>query len=148
MRRCSGDAPYASNALDAIHLACAQGALPGNACVECGQPTEDRILCHVICERSFRKRSLVNDTAEESFAAYLTGLIVPFVGLVRLVRSGLRTRVEVEQFGRDTSIEIALCLCGYCRPSVGRLRRLASRIPEYQQLLAEYPRARVRLEAE
>jgi len=153
LRRSSGDAPYATNALDAIHLAYGQGALPGNACVECGQATNDQIHCHVICERSFRKRSVVSDAEEENLAAYLTGVILPFVGLFRAVRFGLRTRVEVEKLGRDTSIEIAFCLCSYCKASVGRLSRralrgLASRVPEYQQLFAEYPRARVKLTAE
>lgn len=150
LRRSSGDAPYATNSLDAIRLAYAHGALPGNACAECGQPTKEQIHCHVICERSFRKRSVVNDTEDESLAAHLVGVILPFVGLFMLVRSGLRTRVEAEKLGRDTSIDIALCLCSYCRASVGRLsgrrlRRLASRVPEYRQLFEEYPRARIRL---
>jgi hypothetical protein len=152
LRRDSGDDPYSTNAMDAIRLAYAGRALPGNACVECGLPTDDHIRCHVTCERSLRKWSLVNDTAEESLVAFLAGVILPFVHLVKLVRSGFRTRVKVEQFGRDTSIEIVFCLCGYCRASGGwlgqrRLRRLASRIPEYKRLFTEYPLAQVRITA-
>jgi hypothetical protein len=154
LRRMSGDDPYATNALDAIRLAYDQGRLPGHACVECGQPTHEQIHCHVTCERSFRRRSLVSNVEQDSFPTFVAGLLIPLVGALRGLYVASNTRLKVEQFGRDTSIEIAFCLCGYCRAFAGRLsrprrlRRLASRVPEYRQLFAEYPRARVRLTAQ
>ena len=150
LRQDSGEAPYTTNALELIRSRLSDETLPGSECIVCRAAATEVIYCRVICERSSKKRSIVSDAEEQSLARYLAGFFIPFLSLARFIRVLSATRVETEKLGRDTSIEIAFCICQPCRRSTGRLsarklRQLATEIPEYRQLFEEFPNANIRL---
>lgn len=143
LRRQSGQDAYTTNAVESVHKAIGEGDLPGPNCIQCQATPDYLIRCRVVCERSFAKNSTSEDEAH--FGAFFLGI---FGRLFSPLWIKTREQVSVTH-GRDTVVEPSFRLCRSCQASAGNLRRkrtlrrLLRLVPQYAQLLHEYPQAKL-----
>ena len=148
LRRAAGQDPYVTNAVEKINKMLAQGELPpGPNCMVCHSPAPATFTCEVVCEQSWVVRRGRGQGPSNPLLAGLALMFTPFWLRLMLDR---READEPETRGRDVTVRVPLRLCGACRRSLGGLRRsraikrLLRQVPVYEELLEEYPWAKVR----
>jgi hypothetical protein len=139
LRRSAGQSKYNLGITDRIRQQVADGALPAeDACARCGVQTSDALQLLVECERTW--------TAGGGFwKHFLLFLLAPFWiwGLLR------RDYNNPEVFGRENVVNLPLRMCRTCQITVRQtgsnaaIIALLQEVPLYQELLREYPQAKV-----
>lgn len=146
LRQLAGQDAYTTNAVEAIRKHLNLGEHPaGNDCLLCGAQNCKRHAFVAICESSYTKGT---DSAASNDIPSLLGKLLFLTAAPRLLSIFLfrkNQQTEVQQFGRDTSVEITLPLCDSCT-SAGlgpknstAARSLMRKVALYDQLLAEFP---------
>jgi len=141
LRRAAGRDEYITNAVEVVRKALSTGELPSASCIQCHCTTNRVVQCKVVCESTATKRTTFGDDGD---------LVSAFGRLFSPIWITKKT-VVTEIHGRDTIVEPVFCLCEACQESVGNLRRqktlyrLLRMVPQYEQLLQEYPKAKISL---
>jgi hypothetical protein len=145
LRKLAGQDPYITNAREKIQRLLASGYIPpGEVCVMCGLRTAEVWQCTAACERKWVERR------RETGNSALMALRMIFSPLTMALASFTRSadgedEMQVER-GRDVVVKLPLRLCQNCREKrllakAEDLRRALGRVPEYAELLKEYPDA-------
>lgn len=145
LRAAQGLAAYETNLRDTIARKIAEGMLPPDLpCAVTGLPADDVMWFDVHCETTYRKGS----TKLHIVALVMLALVSwPLALLMRSL--GFGASRDVDRLGRDIVVGVPLKVRTEARPQLKgwitqkRLRQLLGAVPEYQQLLAEYPTARI-----
>lgn len=142
LRQQVGQSAYEARIADMVQARVAAGELPiRGRCAICGTEANDTLDLYVECEQPVLKNSV---------AWYTIVLGAIFLSLQSLFLL-LHWRAHDEplsESGRDTVVRTPLCVDAKCgtrlrRAGQARLRQPLSSEPLYQQLLQEYPGARV-----
>ncbi len=137
LRTATGKAAYKPTVIEAIERLTREGDLPfSETCALCGMPTSDSIELYAECERArYRPPSVV--------PWWL--LWLPWAPVIWLMSKFLPLPGETQ--GRDTGVTLPLRVCkrdqGRLPRNQRKLRDLLRPVPIYEQLLEEYPRARI-----
>jgi hypothetical protein len=125
--------------VDQIRHKVTEGALPSETtCVNCGADTDAVLHCKVECERPWN----FGGGFWQHFFLYVLAPIWIW-GQLR------RDYNNPEVYGQETIVKAPLRVCPDCQSSIRKsqkqrmLRTFLRRVPEYEELLQEYPRARV-----
>jgi hypothetical protein len=139
LRRSIGQSKYNLGIIDRIRQQVADGVLPaGNLCARCGAETSDALPLLVECERTWSH----GGGFWRHFSLFLLGPIW-FWGLLR------RDYNNPEVFGRESVVELPLRMCQSCQTTVRQTGstaakvRLLQKVPLFEELLREYPQARI-----
>lgn len=137
LRRRAGLTSYEGSIAGTIRRKLADGELPlGDLCARCGMPTEETLQCSIECERT-------SPRASDSWATVLLGAFTGIGTWLQLQEQYLNTEVT----GRELVVEAPLRVCADCRRRLRKrtrrneLRALLKTVPEYAELLREYPHA-------
>ena len=140
----SGETAYRKSLPEVIFEQIESGELPGHACVECHQSTNEQWEGTVECERPYVA------SGDRSFLTILLHVarfaVIPFIFVIWLL---WRSRHDDDiSHGHYVAVNVVLRLCPACRQKLGRqtrrrMTRLLKKVPIYQQLLKEYPDATI-----
>jgi hypothetical protein len=139
LRLAAGLTPYNLSPEVVIESLLLSGGLPlGNHCAGCGAKTDDVVHVVVECERAIVRRR-----GGPSWLLVLLSLLVsPWIWVFA------RREREEREYGRDKIYRLPLRVCPGCRPGlrdVAALEQALQKVPEYDDLLAKYPAARISL---
>jgi hypothetical protein len=140
LRELSGKGAYEAGIIDTIQRMVASGELPaGDRCVVSAEPTEDVFEFYVEAERVAQVGTSVAQAALVSF------LCSPVLAIAMTLK-------PIRDVGRSTIVLTPLRVCAKHQPRVLKssqraLKRWLRTVPVYAQLLKDYPRARILLEA-
>lgn len=139
LRRSVGQSKYNLGIVDRIRQQVADGALPAeNACARCGVQTSDALYLLVECERTW--------SAGSGFWRHFFRLLLTPIWIWNLFR---RDYNNPEVFGRESVVELPLRMCRTCQTTVQQTGstaakvRLLQKAPQFEELLREYPQARI-----
>ena len=137
LRRRAGLTSYEGSIAGTIRRKLVNGELPaGDLCVRCGMPTEETLECSVECERTSAR-------GPGSWATVLLSMFTSIGTWLTLHEQYL----DPEVTGRELVVEAPLRVCTDCRRRLRKrtrrkeLRALLQTVPEYAELLREYPHA-------
>jgi hypothetical protein len=140
LRELSGKGAYEAGIIDTINRMVASGELPGgDRCAVSGEPTDDDVELYVEAERVSQ---IGTSVAQAALVAFLCSPVLAIAMTLKPIRD----------VGRSTVVLTPLRVCAKHQPRVQRasqraLKRWLRTVPVYAQLLKEYPRARILLEA-
>ena len=116
-----------------------RGELPAERdCLLCGAQVASIRRFHVICERSWEKKTGDSRVAS-GLLAVLTTIFFGWWVYIRKQR-------EVRQLGRDTQFTLPVRMCDHCAADVRDRQgmvRVLSEVPVYRQLLDKFPNAEI-----
>jgi hypothetical protein len=145
LRKQAGHDPYATSARDRIAKLLAGGYVPpGEVCLACHVRTTETSQCTAICERTWVEQ---DRKINNKFLAAICFLILPcLTGIFLLMRPKIVQTETRGERGRDVIVKLPFRLCQNCREKrvlakAGELRQALGRVPEYAELLKEYPEA-------
>lgn len=145
LRLLAGQGAFETNSIDRINRLKQIGELPrGTICLECGRRGDEIGELIVQCEKSYKvEADCKNDM--QSLLRIFFGLLVPFDMLMLLLRRQPTHEVDRE-YGHDRSVIVPLPLCEEHKSQLSSksqraLRAMLVAVPEYAQLLEEFPRA-------
>jgi hypothetical protein len=144
LRMLAGKGAYEAGIADTVRRTVSSGELPkGNLCQLSGRPTENITTVYVQCEEKWKR-------AKESNKSYIPLFVLGILSLpyylMRICTS--KFDVETEVLGHDVIVPAPLRVhpdsCRELnRASQRKLRRILRTVPAYEELLNEYPRAKI-----
>lgn len=146
LRQLAGQDAYTTNAVEAIQKQLNQGQIPaGLDCLICNAVNCQQHDFIAVCESTYTKGT--DSAAANDIPSLMSKLFLIFAAPRLLVFWLLKRsdEIEVEQFGRDTSVEVALPVCDSCvssghnPKSVKTAKKLMRQVALYDRLLEEYP---------
>jgi hypothetical protein len=139
LRAASGENPIPLNSVERIRAMIRSGELPkGDLCACCGRPANAVMFLRVQCEHTWV-------TGGAGASRWRWGLL--FLGWIGTVLALAAKSPPREEFGRDVSVDLPLCVSSDCRPRLlgvrrqRKLKELLAAVPIYEELLNEFPRA-------
>lgn len=143
LRRAAGESNR--TIVEELRFQIASKELPyGNLCPFSGKLADDVVTINVQCERSWTRGG--EELSFAKFVWFLTFYCL-FGWLAALVSSILFRKTPIEEFGRETVIDLPLKVSAEMRSQVIRMRSQNSlktalrTVPIYEKLLDEYPDA-------
>ena len=144
LRRGAGLSSYDVGIADRIRQKLDDGELPlETKCVNCGAQTDGVLRCVVECERP-------RAAGPGFWKTFLMLLALPFWMWEQVNRDNRHPEV----LGRETVVKTPLRLCAHCQTKLGKppnarhLGILLRAVDLYEELLREYPRAKIHVSAE
>ena len=145
LRQQAREIAYAAATCDSIRFQSDSGELPPvGRCAACGLATQETFDFYVECERTKVKDLVPNHWYGIQL---LLVLFHPIFFVTRMFHHASLDKPLIET-GRDTVVRTPLCMDATCsatlrRAGQTRLQELLGSVPIYQQLLDEYPGAKI-----
>ena len=143
LRRSAGKGAYETSSYDKVRNKVAQGELPADECVVCGGPG-DPVYCTATLETTvWRKRFGDGCLFLILFAPVFVFFLL--LGFIFLLFPGSHGRLH----GHAKWVDVPFKLCSACRgptrelKNQKRLKELMRNVPDYAELLDEYPDAKM-----
>jgi hypothetical protein len=134
------------NAFERIGVMIAKGELPsGDVCLYSGRLANETMFFHVQCERPHVRGA--DNWSIGKTVVFVVSMVLLFGWIVVAIAWALRSRSHPrEELGRDISLALPLRINSDVHDEVARmnswqLKKLLSRVPIYEELFREYPRA-------
>ena len=142
LRVASGGRAFESGVLDRVRRLIQEEAVAlSPCCVISGRPTTNLVWVQVECER----RWIRDPTRTHIVTLTALFLVSPLLLIWKLISP---TDLQPQEFGRDTAVELPLSIDPDFEHRLGKLsqrklKKLIRTVPEYSELLNEYPHARL-----
>ena len=141
LRQLAGQQKFEIHIVDRIRQMASEGRLPeGQSCLQCGAETRNVSDLILECQRPWMR----SDGYWKTMFLMLVAVVLGPIWIVMHIVEGYR---NPELIGSELVLHAPLRLCPECSSKVGKrqgkLRRVLRKVPAYNELLREYPTARI-----
>jgi hypothetical protein len=145
LRHVAGQPRYEVSIVDKVRRMVSDGRLPiGQLCIECGRNTQSTSTFIVECQRP---RTRGNSYWKTIFLTLTATLLAPFWMALAIFQEVRDADRNPEITGTELIVHTPIRLCSECSSKLGshqrQLQRLLRREAAYDELLREYPAARI-----